>query len=390
MARLKNKQTIKSLLQMKNNYLLVALFGIFFLASCEDFMDIHKEYIEGGEIIYAPKPDTISFIAGHERILFRCRAYNSPNVKSVNVYWNDGLDSLIIPVTFNAGLDSIEQVIDNMPEKSYTFHVCMVDNFNHRSLTVTDFGSAYGDAYVATLNNRRIKEVTLSDKGATIDWYSAPEGLVRNEVRYTRNDGSKAVAVVPKEEYSVTCADIQAGSFFEYRSLFIPEEEAIDTFATAWTQWEEALPTEYKYDRSEWKVLSCSDETASDGGGMSTLIDGDLGSYWHSQWDGGEAPLPHWAVIDMQAPRAISRIEVYRRPGNTDAKTAQVFIGTSPDADSAGWTKIAEGVFSDTDKLEMEIPSSTSTTQGRYLKLLLPDSNRDPFISIAEIYLYGK
>lgn len=390
MARLKNKQTIKSLLQMKNKYILAVLFSLFLLTSCEDFMDRHKEYMEGGEIIYAPKPDTISFIAGKERILFRCRAYNSPNVKSVNVYWNDGLDSLIIPVTFNAGLDSIEQVIENMAEKSYTFNVCMVDNFNHRSLTVTDFGSAYGDAYVATLNNRRIKEVTLSDKGATIDWYSAPEGLVRNEVRYTRNDGSKAVAVMPKEAYSVTCADVQAGSFVEYRSLFIPEEEAIDTFATAWTQWEEALPTEYKYDRSEWEVLSCSDETASDGGGMKTLIDGDLGSYWHSQWDGGNAPLPHWAIIDMQAPRAISRIEVYRRPGNTDAKTAQVFIGTDPDADAAGWTKIAEGVFSDTDKLELEIPSSTSTTQGRYLKLLLPDSNRDPFISIAEIYLYGK
>lgn len=32
------------------------------------------------------------------RILFNSRAYNAPNVRSVDVYWNNGLDSLIIPV----------------------------------------------------------------------------------------------------------------------------------------------------------------------------------------------------------------------------------------------------------------------------------------------------
>ncbi|WP_106832150.1 DUF4998 domain-containing protein [Parabacteroides pacaensis] len=376
---------------MKKIYSIVLFsLSIFFLASCEDFMDIHQEYIEGGEIIYAPKPDSISFIAGKGRILFRCRAYNSPNVKTVNVYWNDGADSLIIPVTFNAGLDSIEQVLDNMPEKSYTFNVRMVDNFGHNSLTVTNFGSSYSDAYLATLNNRRIKNVALTDKGGIIDWYSAPEGLVRNEVRYTKNDGTLAIAQMPEKDYSVTCPDIKAGSFFEYRSLYIPEEEAIDTFATAWVKWEEALPTEYKYDRSDWKVLAVSDETASDGGGMNTLIDDDLSTYWHSQWDGGNAPLPHWAIIDMQSPKKMAKVELYRRPGNTDAKTAQIFVNDKPEADDAGWTKVAEGVFGDGDKLQIDIPSSVVTTKGRYLKIYLPDTNRDPFTSIAEIYVYGK
>lgn len=374
---------------MKHIYLILVC-ALCLFSSCGDFMDIHKEYIEGGEIIYAPKPDTISFVAGKGRILFRCRAYNSPNVKTVNVYWNDSLDSLIIPVSFNAGIDSIEQVLDNMPEKSYTFNVCMVDNFDHRSLTVVNFGSSYGDAYAETLNNRRIKNVSLTDKGGTVDWYSATEGLVRNEVRYVRNDGSTAVVPMPASQYSVTCPDVKAGSSFEYRSLYIPEEEAIDTFATEWIKWDEAFPAEYKYDRSEWEVLSCSDETASDGGGMTTLIDDDLSTYWHSQWDGGNAPLPHWAVIDMQTPKKICRIDLYRRPGNTDAKTAQIFINDTPEADAAGWTLIAEGVFADTDKLQIDLPSSTVTTQGRYLKIYLPDSNRDPFISLAEIYVYGR
>ena len=71
---------------MKRIYSLAILAAsILSFTSCEDFMDIHEEYIEGGEIIYAPKPDSIAFIAGKERILFFCRTYNSPNVKSVNL-----------------------------------------------------------------------------------------------------------------------------------------------------------------------------------------------------------------------------------------------------------------------------------------------------------------
>ena len=169
---------------MKRIYsLLVFIACTLLITSCEDFMDVHKEYIEGGEIMYAPKPDSIAFIAGKERILFFCRTYNSPNVKSVNLYWNDGLDSLLIPVSFNSSYDSIEVVLDNMEEKSYTFTVQLVDNFDHRSLSVTDFGTSYGENYQVSLMDRRIKDISLTDKGGSVEWYSAAEALLANAVR---------------------------------------------------------------------------------------------------------------------------------------------------------------------------------------------------------------
>ena len=106
---------------MKRIYSL-AILATFILSftSCEDFMDMHKEYIKGGEIIYAPKPDSVYFIAGKGRVLFNCRTYNAPNVRSIDVYWNDGLDSLIISV-----------ILDNLEEKSYTFKIQATDNFGH-------------------------------------------------------------------------------------------------------------------------------------------------------------------------------------------------------------------------------------------------------------------
>lgn len=371
------------------NCLALSLFASVFF-SCEDVMDIHKDFIEGGEIIYAPKPDSIAFIAGKERIQFTCWTYNAPNVKTVDVYWNGGLDSLLIPVQMGTGRDSVTVILENMEEKSFTFDVRTTDNFGHKSLSVTNFGTAYGDFYQSTLSDRRVKELSLSDKGGTIDWYAKVDGLVRNEIRYVKKDGTEEIVFMPAEENSAFCPDVKPGSSFEYRSLFIPEEEAIDTFSTEWKKYETAFPVEYMYDRSDWSVLAVSDETASDGGGMNTLIDGNLGSYWHSQWDGGDAPLPHWAVIDMQTPKEIGKLDIYRRPGNTDAKTIEVYVSDQPDADADGWGKIGSAVFGDKDNVVVTIPESVDTGKGRYLKILLPDSNRDPFISIAEVFVYGR
>lgn len=375
---------------MKRIYsLVVFVISVLFFTSCDDFMDVHKEYIEGGEIIYAPKPDSVNFIAGEGRILFNCRTYNAPNVRSVDVYWNDRLDSLIIPVELSTGYDSISVILDNMEEKSYTFNIQTTDNFGHKSLFVTSFGTSYGDVYRATLNDRGIKSLSLSDKEGTIEWYSAPMHLVRNEIRYIKNDGSQTTVKISSIDNLAKLPDVKPGSTFEYRSLYIPEEVAIDTFATAWKEYETPFPTEYKYDRSSWEVLSVSDVSTSEGGGMTTLIDGDLSTYWQSAYEGGDAPLPHWAVIDMQTPKNISRVELYRRAGNKDTKSIELYVSDHPDANAAGWIKIGTVVFEEGDSSSITIPGSIDM-KGRYLKLLLPDSNREPYTSVAEVYVYGK
>ena len=41
----------------------------------------------------------------------------APNVRSIDVYWNDGLDSLIVPVELKTGYDSMSIILENMEEK---------------------------------------------------------------------------------------------------------------------------------------------------------------------------------------------------------------------------------------------------------------------------------
>jgi len=372
------------------NRLLILLLILSSFVACQDFMDIHKEYIEGGEIIYAPKVDSMVFIAGHNRLQFRYWLYKSPNVRSVDLYWNSGADSLIIPVTPSAGIDSFQAIIPNLEEKSYTFNVRTTDLFGHKSLFLTDFGTAYGELYRSTLSSRRINTIELKEEnnlvGGSISLFSASTGLVRTEVRYQKADGTTAVVAALPNENVLACLNAKPGSTFESRSLYIPETEAVDTFATNWTYYDTSFPSIYLYDRSTWEVLEVSDQTASDGGGMTTIIDGDLGTYWHSQWDGGDAPLPHWAIIDMKTAKNIVKFDIYRRRGNTDTRTVECYLSDSPDAEGT-WTKIGEGQFSSGDMLTID--PTDKVTKGRYLKIFLPDSNRNPFTSIAEVYPYG-
>ncbi|HAR39113.1 MAG: hypothetical protein A2W86_10815 [Bacteroidetes bacterium GWD2_45_23] len=355
------------------------------IESCEDFMDIHQEYLEGGEIIYAPKPDSVAFIAGRNRVMFKGWVYNGVNIDKLIVRWNSGLDSISIPVTFNNEMDSIDVIIDNLPEKSYTFDVYSIDNFGHRSLTITNFGSSYSDIYLSTLIPRRIKSISLTDKEGMIEWFTAAEGLIGNEIRYImKSDGSTGIAFMEAGKYNIA-VDVKAGSEFEHRSLYIPEEQAIDTFYTEWVKHPDPFPSIYQYNKDEWEVLQVSDEKASDGGGMHTIIDNNLNNYWHSQW-GPNIPLPHWAIIDMQSTKTIAFMEVYRRKNSTDTKTVQIFLSNDPDPESLEWVLAGEGQYTTGDKLRVDVTPGSS---GRYMKIYLPDSNRDPFTNVAEVYVYG-
>ena len=369
------------------NKLFLIVISFVIITSCEDIMDIHKVYIEQGEIIYAQKPDSISFIAGKNRVLFKGWMYNAVNIKTLNILWDNGVDSISIPVSFNTGMDSIEVIIPDLPEKSYTFNVYSTDNFGHRSLNLTNFGSSYGDIYTSSIIDRRIKSIGLTDKAGVIDWFSAPEGLIYNEVRYELTNGEKLVVRVSDSIFTTSLSPLPASStVLEYRSLYIPEEESVDTFYTEWVDYLNPFPATFLYDRTNWTIAGFSDDKPSDGGGVGTLIDGDLSTYWHSQW-GPDVPLPHWAIIDMESPKQIASMDIYRRAGSGDTKTVQLFISNSSDPNSDDWLAIGEGVFVSGDKITIE---SISDFAGRYLKILLPDSNRPPFTAVAEIYVYGK
>jgi len=210
--------------------ILVIVLALSCFAACENFMDVHEEWIKDGEIIYAPKIDSLSFIAGRERLEFRHWLYKSPNVRTVNLYWNDGADSLIISVNPSAGLDSVFRIVPNMPERSYTFTVRTTDMFGHKSLFRSGFGTSYGDNYEKSLNDRniadfdlKVKEVTCTrldefphGNNVTVSWVcernvtgiaakllSAGTGMVRTEYSYKTKYGNDTTVIARASANSI-------------------------------------------------------------------------------------------------------------------------------------------------------------------------------------------
>ncbi len=390
----------------KINNILGLLLSLFIFFSCSDMMDVHKDFIKNGERIYAPRVDSIVFSSGKQRVQFKYWLFDSPTVSSIIVYWNGGNDSLKIPIqrtspaTNNIPVDSGKVMIANLPEGSYTFNVKTIDSFGNRSLSTTGYANSYGTNYAASLKNRRVKAISqyAVDGDATIEWYIASAEMKGVEVRYTKKDGAKAIVPLNAAGISLSCPEAKSDSPFEYRTYFLPEPTAIDTFVTEWSFNKAKFP----FDRSDWKVVGVSDEQVSDGGGVKTILDGIIQSstsgsnFWHSSWS-PVVPLPHWAVIDMNEPRNTAMFDTYRRWSNNSTKSVEYYVGNEYVAgdktiDFSKWTKVTEGIFSSDAKVQrlvLEV-SDGINFKGRYLLIYLRDSNSAQSTQISEIFVCGK
>src|SRR5690606_38843226 len=118
--------------------------------ACDNFMDLHKEYIRDGEHVYAPIADSVTVYSGNERSGMKIRYYNGHNLQQSTIYWNNKTDSLVVdlkPHKMSVGYDSIEVNIPDLPESAYSFYIVNYDHFGNKSLEVEAFGNSYGDDF---------------------------------------------------------------------------------------------------------------------------------------------------------------------------------------------------------------------------------------------------
>src|SRR5438445_293782 len=99
--------------------LLIAVLGGV-VVSCNK-MDDYKKFAEGGEIVYPATFDSLKVIPGNGRAMITGLLSGIPNVVKFSVYWNDGLDSLEAPIVRKGKIDTIRQIIPNLPEGPRTF-----------------------------------------------------------------------------------------------------------------------------------------------------------------------------------------------------------------------------------------------------------------------------
>jgi hypothetical protein len=197
------------------------------------------------EPIVVGKINSLNSFAGKARVKLTWKqAASSEGIQAskYRVFWNNNTDSLEVPTP---ATDLVTAIINNLAEDSYTFSVYSYDNKGNRSQKTSVNGRTYGSAYEATLKNRPIKDTIFNTitKAAVITWNASGTGAVASEIQFrdTMNVLHTIKALAAAE--STTLNGYKPGSTFAYRTLFLPEPEAIDTFFTAYDSIKINLPS---------------------------------------------------------------------------------------------------------------------------------------------------
>jgi hypothetical protein len=188
-------------------------------------------YLQRGETIYIGKLDSLKTFAGKERILLRYWS-SDPKAVQLTLYWNLRTDSMTLSIPSHAANDSVDVWLPNLPEYSYSFEaVSRNAEGTKRSIAYPFTASSYGDLFQASLTNRLSEYARhIGGKSLEIKWFGAIERAVGTEVFYTDTDNQSKIRFVPISEAITTIQNVKGD--ISYRTLYLPEETAVDTFYT--------------------------------------------------------------------------------------------------------------------------------------------------------------
>ncbi len=175
---------------------------------------------------------------GRNRVQVSWLLIADPKVALSKLYWNNRKDSAIIPINRTKGVDTIRYIIDNLEERIYEFEVINYDKAGNVSMTSRAAGLAYGQLYESSLLNRSYETIQARLGKTDIKWndVDSADGIHSLEVRYTQKGGRIVDTIVKSisEQMVTSLPDLAANTKIEYRTRYLPDTLAIDTFLTDW------------------------------------------------------------------------------------------------------------------------------------------------------------
>ena len=143
-----------------------------------------------------------------------------------------------------------------------------------------------------------------------------------------------------------------------------------------------------RLDNSDWSIVDFSTEEAGGEGptnGYATAaIDGDTGTFWHSNWSSTGSSYPHHLTIDLGSEKSIASFEIFRRSGQGGGATIHEFWVSS---DNVTFTKVAtlNAALNSNDGF---LTYADAITKGRYVKYVAIEGPNS-FTYLGEIKIYG-
>ncbi|MBT1685616.1 DUF4998 domain-containing protein [Dawidia soli] len=350
------------------------------LTACSDMNDLHQEYLDRGEDIYAAKADSVAPHPGRNRVEFEVFV-RSQRIKTARFFWNDYQDSSDLVIE---GQGIFKKMLENLEERRYIFKLVCLDDFGNRSLPVELSANVYGERYQAQLVSRSVGSTSIDVQGkVTIHWGSAVDGAVAIEVKYTDLAGNSKLQTFPADQPTAVITDFKPDMGYEYRTVYKPDSTSVDSFFTDY-----APGTLLSFDKTDWHIVDFSSQHGGADNSVDNFIDGTFKTRWHSL--AGGSSYPHHATIDMGVVRTITQfgawITTFDSPPDGDHRAPDK-IKFLVSLDNVVWTDLGEFNFNRflLGEQTFVVPASTQGRYFRFVGVSGPENN----MVMGEVSAYG-
>lgn len=313
------------------------------MAGCSKMNDLHDKYLREGETIYVSRLDTVNLRAGNGRVVLRY-VNNDPKVAKMIVYWRTRQDSAVLEVPPATG-DTLEAVVPDLAEDGYNFElITMNKESKFRSVPYEINGNVYGSRFQASLYNRGVssRELIDAENTLTVRWLRAPQYAVQTEIQYRDLDGIERLHKVPPSDAETVLTDVSGD--VQYRTRFLPEPTAADTFSTAYEPLEPVVVEGVLLNKSLFKRWNPP----------GLPYTGNTTTAWRIEnaWDGGItlgfANNNNQFTVDLGQTSRLSRLLINNRPesnllyNHSHMRRFEIWGSATPDvtADFSGWVKL--------------------------------------------------
>jgi hypothetical protein len=192
---------------------------------------IYKDFVVPGGLIYTGKPVNPVVHPGYNRVKIAWSKGPSPNVTKAKISWNNAADSILLNIS--PGQELVSTVIDNLPEKYYSFFITLYDDEDHASIATEVLGNVYGERFRSTLLSRPILFSEMDEDGLiSISWGTADAtgGAIAVELFYVQDGQTRTERFGVDEDISKLPGDLNTDYFC--RTVYVPDTLSIDTLYT--------------------------------------------------------------------------------------------------------------------------------------------------------------
>ncbi len=319
----------------------------------------------------------------------------------------------------------IRIIVDNLPEGPITFNLLLYDKNDKASPEASVDGVVYGTQYEQSLTDKGRQYTGIAKKGddLEVEW-SAVEGddMYEVHIAYVNINNVMSYHVVSRNTTKDMVPGFPNNGTFEYRTAFLPDPAAIDTFYSSLLKFEGIAHNVVELDKSKWNNHKLpSDRWVDEWGYVIERIwdnnpDGTSFFFMMSEALDPTLTLPHWFTIDLGVPNVLTRIRLHQIQSaegwafNTVApKKYEIYGSNNPNSTGewdSGWVLLGSfesvkpsglplGQLSEGDKTRwrngdvFDFPESNHTAY-RYIRFkTIENWGANKETAIAELTLWG-